>query len=232
MPVFDMAEVDYNFDSKTEADILLSFKAARRHHQERGAQKPRRRCIHRRDDLSRPVLRHLCKRGKILEVQDPNIEKFDRVVDAYDQAKKQLADMKRPAAASAASHGKNTRTDARPPRSQSAAGGGNTSQSVSREEVKRREMLHGKCFRCGRPDQKVCGICGKKGHSKGACSKNSANAAASLQDSPRTQQIQGLSLHNPPVDTYGAPRTSQADYAGASAFTCQHPNQPTPTVLL
>ena len=48
-------------------------------------------------------------REKLLEVQDPNIEQFDRVVDAYDQAKKQLADMKRPAAASAASRGKNTR---------------------------------------------------------------------------------------------------------------------------
>ena len=122
-----MAEVDYNFDGKTEADIL-----------------------HADDDLSRPVLHHLCKRGKRQcpkgeTSRSPRlqIEKFDRVDDAYDQAKKQFAGMKRPAAASAASRGKNTRTDARPPRSQSAAGGGNISQSVSREEVKRREMLHG-----------------------------------------------------------------------------------------
>lgn len=113
-------------------------------------------------------------REKLLEVQDPNIEKFDRVVDAYDQAKKQLADMKRPAAASAASRGKNTRTDARPPRSQSAAGGGNTSQSVSREEVKRREMLHGKCFRCGRPDHMItrcAAYAGRRGIPRGHAPK-------------------------------------------------------------
>ena len=42
-------------------------------------------------------------REKLLEIQNPNIEKFDRAVDAYDQAKKQLADMKRPASASSSS---------------------------------------------------------------------------------------------------------------------------------
>ena len=31
MPVFDMAEVDYDFEGKTEGDILLSYKAAKGH---------------------------------------------------------------------------------------------------------------------------------------------------------------------------------------------------------
>ena len=182
-------------------------------------------------------------REKLLELQNPTIEKFDRAVDAYDQAKKQLAEMKRPATASSSSRGKNTgKTDSkRQPRG--SAGGGNAGNNIppSREEIKRREMLQGRCFRCGSanhmlPDctqqpHRTCGICGRKGHSKGACSKNSANAAAATQpDSSVHQHMQNLSLQNP-APTY-APQPSQADYAGATAFTCQHPNQPTPTVLL
>ena len=195
-------------------------------------------------------------REKLLEIQNPNIEKFDRAMDAYDQAKKQLADMKRPASASSSSssRGKNTgKTDTRR-QSRGAAGGsgsntGSNSNNTSsyREETKRREMLQGRCFRCGRADHmlpdctqaahRTCGICGKRGHSKGACSKNSANAAAATQpDSSLQQHMHNLSLNSPspayvPQPAY-APQPSQADYAGATAFTCQHPNQPTPTVLL
>ena len=134
------------------------------------------------------------------------------------------------------------------PRSrQEARRGGNASNSnpppPSREEIKRREMMQGRCFRCGRSDHmlpdctmpahRTCGICGKRGHAKLACSKNSANAAAASQpDSSLTQHMQDLSLSNTLTPTYGAPQPSHADYAGASAYTCQHPNQPTPTVLL
>ena len=103
-------------------------------------------------------------------------------------------------------------------------------------------MIQGRCFRCGKSDHMLpacnqpahwtCGICGKKGHAKLACSKNSANAAAAnKQDGLLNQQMQSLSISHPPASTY-APQPNQADYAGASAFTCQHPNQPTPTVLL
>ena len=65
-------------------------------------------------------------REKLLEIQDPSIEKFDRTVDAFDQAKTQMADMKKPASASLSSRSKNTgkREPKKPPRN--AAGGGET----------------------------------------------------------------------------------------------------------
>ena len=37
-------------------------------------------------------------REKLLEVTNPTIAKFDRVIDSFDQAKKQLGEMKNPAA--------------------------------------------------------------------------------------------------------------------------------------
>ena len=37
-------------------------------------------------------------REKLLEITDPTIAKFDRVVDSFDQAKKQLGEMRNPAA--------------------------------------------------------------------------------------------------------------------------------------
>ena len=37
-------------------------------------------------------------REKLLEISRPNIEKFDRVVDSFDQAEKQLDEMRSPAA--------------------------------------------------------------------------------------------------------------------------------------
>ena len=41
---------------------------------------------------------------KLLEVTNPRIEKFDRVVDSFNQAKKQLGEMKHPESASQTSN--------------------------------------------------------------------------------------------------------------------------------
>ena len=40
-------------------------------------------------------------REKLLEISRQNIEKFDRVVDSFDQAKKQLEEMRNPATSAA-----------------------------------------------------------------------------------------------------------------------------------
>ena len=179
-------------------------------------------------------------REKLLEIQDPSIEKFDRTVDAFDQAKTQMADMKKPASASLSSRPKSTvkRDAKKPPRT--AAGGGRANYpSLSKEEVKRREMMLGRCYRCGKSDHTLpdcpqpphwtCSNCGRKGHSKFACLKSSANAAAANHpDGQLHHQMQNLSL----AQQQHGHQPTQADQGGASAFTCQHPNQPTPTVLL
>ena len=48
-------------------------------------------------------------REKLLEIANPTLEKFDRVVDSLDQAKKQLGEMKRPASASQTSKKRKTK---------------------------------------------------------------------------------------------------------------------------
>ena len=40
-------------------------------------------------------------REKLLEISNPMIDKFDRMVDSYDQARKQLGKMRRPATSAA-----------------------------------------------------------------------------------------------------------------------------------
>ena len=41
---------------------------------------------------------------KLLEISNPTIEKFDRMVDSFDQARKQLGEMRRPATSAVTQH--------------------------------------------------------------------------------------------------------------------------------
>ena len=90
-------------------------------------------------------------REKLLEINNPTLEKFDRMVDSYDQAKKQIGDMRQPAnmsASQAVFRGKQ-RSDNRPQRSN---GPNRQRPEIPREELDRRKNLTNRCFRCGKSD--------------------------------------------------------------------------------
>ena len=97
-------------------------------------------------------------REKLLEVQNPTIQKFDRVVSSFTQAKKQLSEIKPPAQASQAfsQRGKpkqrTTQSRITEQRTRRDASGQRSNNQPSREEQLRREKLYGKCFRCGKAD--------------------------------------------------------------------------------
>ena len=131
---------------------------------------------------------------QLLEVQNPTLQKFDRVVSSFDQAKKQLSEIKPPAQASQAfsqrgkPKQKTTQSRISEQRTRREASRQRSSYQPSREEQLRREKLYGKCFRCGKSDHVLpdctrpahlsCGTCGKKGHAKLACSRATANNTA------------------------------------------------------
>ena len=161
-------------------------------------------------------------REKLLEVQNPTIAKFDRVVNSFDQAKKQLNQIKpqaqasqvftqrwRPKQSTKPSHldEQRTRREASVQRSRG---------QPSREEQMKRDKLFEKCFRCGKADHMLpdctrpahlsCGTCEKKGHAKLACSGASANNTASQEQSDDFHQItndlHGMSLKSASADIY------------------------------
>ena len=78
----------------------------------------------------------LCE--KLPEVSNPTIVKFDRVVDSFNQAKKQLGDMKQPANASQTSSRGRQRWDYKPPQTNGQNRGNGQRQEIthtnSREE--------------------------------------------------------------------------------------------------
>ena len=144
-------------------------------------------------------------REKLLELQNPNIVKFDRVVNSFDQAKKQQSEIKPPAQASQAfSQRGRPKQNTKPSylgeqRNRREASGQRSNGQPSREEQIIRDKLYGTCFRCGiadhmlpecmRPAHLSCGTCGKKGHAKLACSRDSANNTASQEQCSRSQQL-------------------------------------------
>ena len=83
-------------------------------------------------------------RKKLLEISRPNIEKFDRVVDSFDQAKKQLEEMCNPAT-SAATQQTRGRQQQRNPRP-------NNSRRPDNRPEARDKGRSGKliCYRCGK----------------------------------------------------------------------------------
>ena len=80
-----------------------------------------------------------------------------------------------------------------------------------------------------RPAHLSCGTCGKKGHTKLACSRASANNTASPKQpddfNQITKDLHGMSLNNASVDMYNKQDES------VHAMNCQS-NLPTPTVSL
>ena len=94
-------------------------------------------------------------REKLLEVQNPTIDKFDRVVNSFDQAKKQLSELKPQAQASQAFSQRGRPKQSTKPsrlgkqRTRREALVQRSKGQPSREEQMRRDKLFGKCFRCG-----------------------------------------------------------------------------------
>ena len=164
-------------------------------------------------------------REKLLEITDPTIAKFDRVVDSFDQAKKQLGAMKNPAAMATTqpNRGRQQQRNQRP---------NNSRRQEGRPEAKGRS---GKtiCFRCGQeghittgcptPAHLRCSKCGKQGHIRPACRQ--ANTAGQQPTNDLTKQLESLTVSNPPAAQSESMQTVHTLYSTA-------PNQPTPTVNL
>ena len=84
-------------------------------------------------------------RERLLEISRPTIEKFDRVVDSFDQAKKQLDEMRSPAAMAATQQTRERQQQKNPRQN-------NYRRQEGRPEA-RKKGRSGKiiCFRCGKP---------------------------------------------------------------------------------
>ena len=161
----------------------------------------------------------LCE--KLLEISDPTLEKFDRMVDSYDQAKKQMTDMRRPANTSASQAvfcGKQ-RSDNKPQRPSNNPN--RQRPDLPREEIERRKTLVNRCYRCGkndhlmpdcsRPAHHSCSICGRKGHVRPACSKTaSANNTTSRQEDEEQQLVNKFSTMTINNQMEQHPGTAQA----------------------
>ena len=153
-------------------------------------------------------------REKLLEVTNPTIKKFDRVVDSFDRAKKQLGEMKHPASASQTSSRGRQRSNNKPPGTNSQYHASEqrqeTSQTNPREELERNKTLQGNCFRCGKndhlladcplPTHHTCSACGKRGHVRTAYSRTSANnttSRAEEEEHQLTSRMSQMSINNP-----------------------------------
>ena len=140
-------------------------------------------------------------REKLLEISRPTIEKFDRVVDSFDQAKKQLDEMHSPAAMAATQQ-------TRGRQQQRNQWQNNYRRQEGRPEA-RDKGRSGKiiCFRCGKKDHIVadcpwpahhsCSNCGKQGHIRPACRQAVANNAGSQQEADLTKQLASLTVNKP-----------------------------------
>ena len=168
-------------------------------------------------------------REKLLEVTEPTIAKFDRVIDSFDQAKKQLGEMKSPAAMATTqpNRGRQQQRNQRP---------NNFRRQEGRPETKDKGRS-GKliCFRCGQeghtatgcstPAHHRCGKCGKRGHIRPACRQAIANNAAGAQPTDDlTNQLESLTVSPQAVHSDNS-QTVHSLYNTA-------PNQPTPKVNL
>ena len=86
---------------------------------------------------------------KLLEITDPTIAKFDRVVDSFDQANKQLGEMKSPAAMATTqpNRGRQQQRNQRPNNSRRQEGRPETNKGRSGKLI---------CFRCGQEGHIAC----------------------------------------------------------------------------
>ena len=97
-------------------------------------------------------------REKLLEAHNPTIVKFDRVMNSFDQAKKQLSEIKPQAQAlHAFTQTGRPKQSTKPSRlgeqrTRREASVQRSRGQPSREEQMRRDKLFGKCFRCGKAD--------------------------------------------------------------------------------
>ena len=167
-------------------------------------------------------------REKLLEVNDPNIAKFDRVIDSFDQAKKQLGELKNPAAmATQQNRGRQQQKNQRPNNFRRQEGRPDT-----RDKGRQGKVI---CFRCGQEGHTNstcnlqatvrCGKCGKRGHIRLACRQAIANNAAGSQPTDDlANQLESLTV-SPPASNSDISQTVHSLYNTA-------PNQPTPKVNL
>ena len=116
-------------------------------------------------------------REKLLEVVEPSLMRFDRIVDSFDQAKSQMAEIRKtqPAEASASykQQGRQQGRSTMPPSGKIRLPPNN------QDEANRKKWLNGKCFRCGSnkhtlpkctvPITATCPSCNYNGHTKYAC---------------------------------------------------------------
>ena len=158
------------------------------------------------------------------------------MVDSFDQARKQLGEMKRPAnsAATQAAPCKQ-RVENRMQRSNP----NHQRPEIPREELERRKQLGNRCYRCGkgdhllpkypRPAHHRCSNCGKWGHVRPACLKsantNNISSRPDEEDQHLSKQTASMTIHNPLESQQGAAQAMHSLYSTAS-------NQPTPTRLL
>ena len=164
-------------------------------------------------------------REKLLEISRPNIEKFDRVVDSFDQAKKQLEEMRTTAtsAATQQTRGRQQQRNSRP---------NNSRRPETRDKGKTGKLL---CYRCGKKDHLIadcprpahhsCGNCGKQGHIPPACRQAAANNASSKQEADLVEQLASMTVNNPLETQQGNAQTVHSLYSTAA-------DQPTPTMFL
>ena len=165
-------------------------------------------------------------RERLLEVQEPSLARFNRIVDSFDQAKSQMAEIRRhqPATASA-SYKQQSQRQGRPTKP--------SSNNIrlppnNQEESNRKKWLNGKCFRCGSakhslpkcpvPVTATCPLCNYNGHTKYACHKARTNNA---QVEEITEGVEHLAIEYQPAGS-----------VSAVSMMTSAANQPTPNVTL
>ena len=166
-------------------------------------------------------------REKLLEVTEPTLVRFDRIVDAFDQAKSQMAEIRKtqPAEASASYKQQNRQQG----RSNMPTSGKIRLPPNNQDETNRKKWLNGKCFRCGSnkhtlpkctvPITTTCPSCSYNGHTKYACHK--AMARNTQAEEQVTDQMNHLAIEYLPAGS-----------VSAVSLMTSAANQPTPNVTL
>ena len=157
------------------------------------------------------------------------------MIDLFDQARKQLGEMKRPATSAATQEAPRWQERYKTKNQRSNP---NHRPEIPRKEQDRRKHLGNKCYRCGkkdhllpncpRPPNHSCSNCGKQGHISPACLKaiaNNTNIQPEDEDQHLASKLASMRIDNPMEAPQGAAQAVHSLYGTAS-------NQPTPTMLL
>ena len=187
-------------------------------------------------------LRDMKLKEKLSELEVPSLHAFSVLVDAYMHSK---------ATCDTAVGAK-----ASPYQQQKKRGGGNnnnnsggTRTGISDAEKKRRVIMKGKCFRCGKsehfankctlPKDVKCHKCNALGHTQAACIKGQGQARVSSEEAPADLALEYDAAVEYAQASFVQPRFAQASFAQGQAFTAVaqysgYPNnsKPTPQVLL